>query len=30
VLLVSAVIAGAIMWVRLGKVARAELGAPRD
>jgi len=24
------VIAGAIMWVRLGKVARAELGAPRD
>jgi hypothetical protein len=30
VLLVSAVIAGAIMWVRLGKVARAELGEPRD
>src|SRR5665648_625655 len=30
VLLVSTVIAGAIMWIRLGKVARAELGAPRD
>ena len=30
VLLVSGVIAGAVMWIRIGKVARAELDAPRD
>src|SRR5665648_400807 len=30
VLLVSAVIAGGIMWIRMGKIARAELGEPRD
>lgn len=30
VLLVSAVIAGGIMWVRLGKAARAEQVGPRD
>jgi hypothetical protein len=30
VLLVSAVIAGSIMWIRLGKLARAELDAPAD
>jgi len=30
ILLVSAVIAGSIMWVRLGRAARAEFEAPRD
>jgi hypothetical protein len=30
VLLVTAVIAGSIMWVRMGKIARAELDAPSD
>jgi hypothetical protein len=30
VLLVSAVIAGGITWIRMGKIARAELGEPRD
>ena len=29
VLLVSGVIAGAVMWVRIGKIARAESDAPR-